>query len=156
MSFDLFLYPCDAGAFDRRTFQRFFGDRENYQLMGDEQQQAWYSNSDTGVYFSFEWSAGEGSDDPEDPAARPHIAFNLNLFRPDYFSQEAASELDAVVVALSPEIYDPQFDGMGRGPYSHDGFLRSWRSSNASAHRALQNDPDVSCHLLSASKNEAM
>ena len=119
MSYDLFF----AGV-KRPTFERYFYERPWWKLRDTESGvQAWYENTDTGVYFSFDCSKDD-------------VAFNLNYFRPHIFGLEAAAEVTAFVQALKPEISDPQHDGMADGPYTEEGFLRGWNAGNAFSHQA--------------------
>lgn len=139
MSYDLFFKTKDC--LTRDDFASYFGGRDRYELT---ENQAWYRNEDTGVYLSFEWD-----DDPDPELAKQGeelVAFNLNYFRPHIFGLEAEPEVAAFVAHFNLDIldiFDPQVEGMGEGPYSGDGFLRGWNAGNRAAVR-------VWAHHLSA------
>ena len=120
MSYDLFLSstpPPDAHA-----LHAWFAARPHYKVTDT---QAFYENPVSGVYFVFAL-ANDGS-----------VSFNLNYYRPAIFGLEAAPELAALVEAFGFDIYDPQTDGMGKGPFSVPGFLKGWNHGNAFGHYAM-------------------
>lgn len=122
MSFDLFITPA---ACDGEAIAGWFTGRPHYQVSGG---QVWYSNDDTGVSFSYafiESAAPEVEGDFE-----PHLVFNLAYCRPHVFGLEAEQELAAFLARFDSRIEDPQAEGMGEGPYSREGFLRSWNAGN--------------------------
>jgi hypothetical protein len=118
MSYDLFL---TSPRLSLDAFNQYFAGRTNFTKPG------WYANSDTGVYFSFEYNIPA----PAKRAQGEYVAFNLNYFRPHTFGLEAEPEVSAFVEAFGCVIQDPQMDGMGSGPYSASGFLRGWNKGNA-------------------------
>src|SRR5262245_52231785 len=121
MSYDLrFWVPAGAPVPSQAELEEYFRGRPWYAMQGS---QAFYGNEDTGVYFSFE--LGEPSDG--EGVGR---SFNLNYFRPSIFGLEAEREVSAVVERFSLSVDDPQIQGMGRGPYSRDGFLSGWNTGN--------------------------
>ena len=122
MSHDLYVYP---ETFDLDAFHAYFRSRPHYQDSGDL-----YQNEDTGAYFMFHCEeAPENIDEGEEPRP-PHILFNVNFFRPHTFGLEAEIEIRAFVERFNCRIEDPQNDGMGDGPYSREGFLKSWNQGN--------------------------
>ncbi|MEM7476571.1 MAG: hypothetical protein AAF483_16410 [Planctomycetota bacterium] len=123
MSYDLFL-KSNASALDADEFAAYFETRSNYKV---DKGHAFYENEDTGVYFSFEVVSDEANT----------VAFNLNYFRPHFFGLEAAPEVSEFISAFNLSIDDPQADGMGEGPFSIEGFLRSWNAGNHFGYRAI-------------------
>ena len=146
MSYDLYLLPPAGKVLSSKDFQGYFQNRPNYKLTGSD---AFYLNEATGVYFTFVFSEGElpeedaGESDfsvesEVDSLTKPHILFNLNYYRPHTFCLEASFELNACVVHFALEVDDPQLNGMGRGEYSTEGFLRGWTSGNIFAIQSIQ------------------
>lgn len=129
MSFDLFLYP---ETFDAGAIRAWFAERPRYQVSGS---QAFYTNEDTEVGFSFDFE--DGAD-----AQGPHLAFNLNYFRPHYFALEAEPEVAAFLQRFPSRIEDPQVEGLGEGPYSREAFLRSWNTGNRFGFTAIGRNSD--------------
>lgn len=133
MSYDLFFcVPVDREPLSKEDFRGYFQDRRWFMLQNN---QAFYGNEDTGVYFTFDYE--EGEKDPErdadlaESSLKPaRVSFNLNFYRPSIFSLEAEPEVAAFVRHFSLLVDDPQNDGMGRGEYSGDGFLRGWNVGN--------------------------
>lgn len=152
MSYDLYLFP--RGVASRADFERYFGGRRRYTLDGDGG--AAYENPATGVYFSFSYlppasaadiaaeieATPEYADDVEWRAHRESasILFNMNYCRPHVFGVEAVDEVAAVVEALHCDIEDDQIDGMGRGPFTRDGFLKGWNAGNRLGYRIFRLD----------------
>jgi hypothetical protein len=137
MSYDLYLFSRE-GASNRTTLTReaFFDyfEGEHYTTEDDAVS---YNNGDTGVYFSFTWydsSAGE-VEPPKVPL--PHVHFKINYNRSHVFALEAERELTALVEHFDLLVEDPQDEGMSRGEYTADGFLRGWNAGNGAAHRVF-------------------
>ena len=139
MSYDLFFRSRSGSrAITPESFHEYFRARQHYTV---HETQAWYSNEDTGVYFSFELPGEREPLDLEDEDAEGFLpedaSFNLNYFRPHIFGLEAEPELSAFVKAFDPLIEDPQVGGMGEGPYSPEGFLIGWNRGNAFSYSAV-------------------
>ncbi|MEM7147255.1 MAG: hypothetical protein AAF591_19220 [Verrucomicrobiota bacterium] len=152
MSYDLYFTSPEIS---REQFRSYFSQRPRYQLNGD---QAWYSNEDTGVYFSFDYDdpdKSENDSDEEFPSCS--VSFNLNFYRPHYFALEAEPEVTAFVRNFRFEIHDPQNSGMAEGPYTSEGFFAGWNAGNAFGYRAVlskDENPDA-IHHRSTSELEA-
>jgi hypothetical protein len=117
----------------------YFDERPNFEC---SDAQAWYSNENTGVYFSFDIGApstdGDGDGGSPDLAVDvAPVAFNLNYNRPHVFGLEAETELTPFVREFDLLVSDPQDEGMGDGEYSPDGFLRGWNAGNLFGYRAM-------------------
>jgi hypothetical protein len=146
MSYDLFfLRRPTSAAVPAEALLAYFTHRPNYAV---KNRQAWYENESTGVYFSFDLTSDDEADsEPDDSDESPEapvddlvpvgLSFNMNYFRPHFFALEAEPELTALVEHFSLLVDDPQSEGMGRGAYSRDGFLRSWNAGNAFGHSAI-------------------
>lgn len=132
-------------------FNAYFSDRPNFELKAT---QAWYSNEETGVYFSFDYGEPE-SDDAWLP--RLPVSLNVNYFRPHTFGLEAQLELALFVKRFELTVVDPQKSGMGEGEYSQEGFLRGWNAGNEVAYEALvERNPTATYPSLPAAKLEAV
>ena len=137
MSYDLFFRSRTATPPAETALLAYFRERANYRCTDD---QAWYENEKTGVYFSFDVGVPEKGARAGDHSAP--VAFNLNFFRPHVFGLEAEPEVTAFVRRFDLLVADPQTDGMGDGEYSPEGFLRGWNNGNAFGYRAmLQQQP---------------
>ncbi|MCB1504172.1 MAG: hypothetical protein KDJ47_04270 [Hyphomicrobiaceae bacterium] len=150
MSYDLYLFP--RKAFSRTEFERYFSGRRHYTLESDGD--ASYENRATGVYFAFSFSpaaspeeiAAEIADDPDLASDKEWLAqrqrvsifFNMNYVRPHVFGVEAAEEIAAVVKEFSCDVQDDQLDGMGKGPFTREGFARSWNAGNRFGYKVFQ------------------
>ncbi len=134
MSYDLLFQSAEPPGLGE--FEDHFASRSHV-TMNDEQ--AWYQNEDTGVYFFFALRDSAEEVDPDEP---DHWAlFNLNFFRPRYFTDEAAIELEAFAARFGSKVFDPQLDGMGDGDFSVEGFLRGWHAGNGvSCHRFVPSE----------------
>lgn len=149
MSYDLYLFPRADGTLNAQAFAKFFQGRRNYKVEGA---QVVYMNDATGVYFVFEFIPAsndeildqqlESEADATPERRQPHILFNLNYYRPHTFGLEAAPELECCVRHFDMFVDDPQLDGMGRGAYSNEGFLRGWNKGNSFAIQTIQKTPE--------------
>ncbi len=131
MSYDLFLKP-GATPLSKDQFESYFSERPHFTVNNG---QAFYENKDTGVYFSFDYESGDEEDS---------VAFNLNYFRPHFFGLEAAPVVAAFISSFNLSVDDPQYDGMGDGPFSIEGFLRGWNAGNRFGYRAMLSRNDRS------------
>lgn len=150
MSYDLFFLrnkPLESAE-----FQSYFAGRPHYEMNGD---QAWYNNENSGVYFSLERS--EPGDEP-DSELRAEAAFNMNLFRPHFFVLEAAPEVEAFIQHFGFAIHDPQAEGMADGPFSTEGFIRSWNEANKFGYRGFvkSSNPPNTVHARPTAQLEAV
>jgi hypothetical protein len=125
MSYDLFFVGQTKP--ERSDVFAYFESRVNYQLRDN---QAWYANEDTGVYFAFELPAEDESAEREEDEPDYWASFNLNFLRPRYFADEALIELEAFTSRFGREVSDPQAGGMGDGPFDAAGFKRGWDRGN--------------------------
>lgn len=149
MSYDVYFIRRNDGPLGLDQFSTYFSNRPNYEVEGT---QAWYTNEDTGVYFSFDHTRLEGEN--EDGVSASVASFNLNYFRPPFFGLEAAPEITAFVRRFDLIVHDPQVHGMGDGDYSEDGFLRGWNAGNAVGYRAIlsQQGDEAQVHSMPDAK----
>lgn len=131
MSYDLyFLRPAGAPAPDPAEVLAWFRSRPHYQL-DDAGGEARYANEHTGVYFTFRAGAeAEEAEPAEDGLLPTDLSFEINYARPHVFGLEAAPELAAFVERFGLLVDDPQNEGMDRGPFGEEGFLRGWNAGN--------------------------
>jgi hypothetical protein len=102
--------------------------------------QLWYQNENTGVYFSLDF-AGEPSPETEGPEIPPGyfdtgLSFNLNFNRPSCFGHEAMPIVENVAAEFELSVFDPQ----ARDPESlllrdvrSQELLGSWLENNRNA-----------------------
>ncbi len=140
MSYDLyFITKNDECKLTKADFIEYFANRPRYQAA---ENQTWYSNEDTGVYFSFEYQDERSFDAEEfDYVA----AFNINYNRPHIFGLEAEPEVKSIIDHFKLDISDPQMNGngMGEGPYSRAGFLQGWNEGNLFGITAMMSHDDI-------------
>ena len=131
MSYDLIF----TGTLpSREAFQQYFDARDCYELKDG---QAWYENSDTGVYFSFEFD--DSPDNEIGDTGASSVMFNMNFFRPHIFGLEAVGEVERFVRQFELSVEDPQLDGIDSRVFSREGFLTGWNAGNEFACRAFLN-----------------
>ncbi len=132
MSYDLeFLAPKGSAAPTPADYRAHFRSRPWYTKKG---RQFAYFNEDTGVYFSFDLVAEDAKTARRRGPVPAGLCFNVNYCRPHVFGLEAAIELAALVERFKLQVDDPQEDGMGRGAWSAEGFLRGWDLGNLAGH----------------------
>ncbi len=135
MSYDLFFRARSPGrTISQEKFASFFAKRRCYEV---KETQAWYSNENTGVYFSFDFKTpGEELEDEHGSSLLP-VSFNLNYYRPHPFGLEAEPEVAAFVEHFDVTVSDPQNSEMGDGEYTKDGFLQGWNAGNEFGYGAI-------------------
>jgi hypothetical protein len=141
MSYDLYFKPR-SGEVDPERLAAYFRGRRHYTV---DSKQAVYENNDTGVHFIFEL---ENESEPDEDQSYP-VAFNLAFYRPTFFGLEAEPEVADFVREFDMTISDPQFDGMGDGEYSSQGFLTGWNHGNEFAYASFLNNPDFRNDIVS-------
>ncbi len=117
MSYDLFFR---SDSLSRERFFGYFGGRANYQLTNE---QAFYENQDTGVYFIIEL-VDAGTEEGIT------VQFILNYYRPCVFAVEAAIELDAFCGEFGCRVLDPQDDDEDFREFSSAQFVVLWNRLN--------------------------
>ena len=128
MSYDLYITSPKISLDD---FSAYFASNARYKV---ENRQAFYSNDETGVYFSFD----HNSEEPQEEDDIEHsVAFNINYYRPHYFALEAEPEVGRFIEHFNCAIRDVQNSGMENGPYSREGFLRGWNAGNEFGYHAI-------------------
>jgi hypothetical protein len=157
MSYDLFFRSrSSASRFSRNDFVRHFTGRPRYEV---QDSQAWYSNKDSGVYFTFDYRELDEypeAKDESDPSLIP-VAFNVSYCRSHAFGLEAEPEVAAFVREFDLTVSDPQMLGMGDGEYSLQGFLRGWNAGNACGYLVnVSLNPAQTFLTLPSSQIEAM
>jgi hypothetical protein len=145
MSYDLYF---TAPKISNEDFVEYFTLNPLYKVSG---QQAFYENENTGVYFSFD----HNSEAPQDEDDIEHFAsFNINFYRPHYFALEAEPEVRRFVEHFNCSIFDFQNEGMDKGPYSKEGFLKGWNNGNSFGYKAMAQHVDASTVVHTRSTHE--
>lgn len=145
MSYDLYF---TSPKITREEFTTYFKANSLYQL---SDQQAEYKNENTGVYFSFVYNSEPIKDELE---TEYWISININYNRPHYFALEAEQEVRRFIDQFECSIFDIQNDGMFKGPYSRDGFLKGWNSGNSFWFSVLKSQADATTIVHSRSTEE--
>ena len=123
------------------TGAEFFGYFEGKRWYQFKNQEVWYQNNDTGVYFSFSWR-GDSKDENRGFLA----SFNLNFVRPRFFGLEAAVILKALTAHFGFAVKDNREQKWGA--FSTQGFLLNWNHGNEISSKGLLS--------LSGSSNQAL
>lgn len=130
MSYDLYF---TGERISKAEFIEYFQRREGYEIQNDE---ACYSNRDTGVYFSFGYAEEDTAEDPDRDTIPYFASFNQNYYRPHFFALEAEPELTAFINNFGCSVDDPQ-GGIADGRYSPDGFINGWNHGNKSTYSVI-------------------
>jgi len=147
MSFDLYFCwqtnaKVDFGAVSAWANQQGNFNRKDNQL--------WYDNPITGVYFSLDFDP-QGPTTPEESPIPPGyydsgLAFNLNFNRPSFFGREAMPYVEQLASQFGLFVVDNQAD---KGPVlltqvESSMLVDSWLRHNEWAIRTLLEDPSFS------------
>lgn len=73
----------------------------------------WYSNLNTGVYFSFDFEAAPPKSPEDGPDVPPGhfdsgLSFNMNYVRPSYFAFEAMPIVEELTCRFGLSVLNPQ------------------------------------------------
>jgi hypothetical protein len=141
MSFDLFFCWQEPKRIDFEAVAKW---AEKIEYFERQNNQLWYQNPDTGVYFSIGYDAAppDDSEDSRVPAGcnDTGLSFNLNYNRAGFFGYEAMPVVARLVQDFSLGIYDPQAGEDAQGArYGVDAkpLLNSWLDHNRRAALAL-------------------
>jgi len=147
MSFDIFFCWTKNKRLDFDDVQMWTKGTE-YFTRSDAQ--LWYSNPQTGVYFSFDFAA-EAAESPDDDPLMPEgyldsgLSFHLNYNRPRFFAFEAMPVVARLASRFELSVVDPQATGdepeLMRVTDS-EALVRSWLNHNERATRMLVQEPD--------------
>ncbi len=140
MSYDLFFRSrCSEHDLSLEYFLAYFNRRSNYEISDD---QAFYLNQNTDIYFDFSYEVISESAEVNDvpmPAGLTPVSFRLNVFRPHVFGLEAEHELAEFIDHFDLMVYDGQSKGRGEAEYSRGDFLRSYNATNEFAYKVIVN-----------------
>lgn len=139
MSFDLFFCSPNAG---RINFESVVAWATEYKPFVRKENQLWYSNEDTGVYFSLDFEPIE-PESPEDSSIPQGyfdsgLSFDLNFNRPSFFAKEAMPLVENLAKRFSLWVFDPQSE---KSSITHEveeeSLIDSWLRSNQRAIQTL-------------------
>ncbi|MGG6898167.1 hypothetical protein [Rhizobium sp. BR 315] len=144
MSYDLYL-NFKPGV-RMKDIHSFLAARAHYKANGSR---FMYENELTGVYFMLNPSEKKKGF-LRSSEIKAHI--EINYCRPSFFGLEAEIEIAELLKRFPCQIYDPQMNGMGDGPYSGEGFLRGWNGGNEFGMTAVLSQSDAPIWCLPASQ----
>jgi len=109
MSFDLYFCSPKSGRIDFDAVAAWAKERGPFVRNPN---QLWYSNEDTGVYFSLDFESNEPAT-PEDArvpegAFNSGLSFNLNFNRPSFFGYEARPHVEQLARRFDLRVFNPQ------------------------------------------------
>ncbi len=142
MSFDLFFCSRKKERVDFTSVPDWCVRLDNFTR---KNQQVWYSNPDTGVYFSFDFCSDGSFEGDESPIPAGWFdtgrAFNLNFLRPSFFGHEAMPIVEQLCARFGLSIFDNQEDTLLTNPTGND-LLNSWLKHNRIAIQVFSKVPD--------------
>src|SRR5271168_1931511 len=148
MSFD--LYFCWRNA-ERLNFEEVTAWSNGIGFFKRNDTQLWYSNPNTGVYFSFDFE--EAPESPDDGPDIPDgyfdsgLSFNLNYNRPTYFGLESMPVVEKLASRFGLSVLNPQEDFDASESLlaaDSDILTRSWVRHNQQAIRVMIEQPNSS------------
>jgi hypothetical protein len=134
MSFDLYFYKKKGTNLTESEIANYLTD--NLVPVNENNNQWFFENEDTDVYFSIE--ANEPEVDPEtielfenfEEFDNTHFAFNLNFMRPSFFGLEAFQFVERFIKDLGLFVLNPQEDF--ENPYvpTKEDLFDNWNNTN--------------------------
>jgi hypothetical protein len=139
MSYDLFFYKQKGGSLSETEIATYLS--ENLGPVNERNNQWFFTNEDTDVYFSIE--TNEPENDPEsielfesfNDFDNTHFSFNLNFMRPSFFGLEAFQFVEKFITELNLFVLNPQSDF--ENPYvpTKEDLFENWNITNLNASR---------------------
>jgi len=148
MSYDLYFCRDNDIPIHREKLLKYFHSLPN---MSD---QLAYQNSDTGVYFSFDYTSPSASD--VETIIPPgyfdtHLSFNLNYSRPKFFAEESMPIVERLCNDFGFLIIDPQDHGIGGSGSPKiakaSDLIESWLRSNIIASKIFREKGALSPYM---------
>lgn len=121
MSYDLFFYKKQDSQVTEQTIRTYL--TENLTKPNEQNNQWWFENEDTGVYFSFETTDKNDYEDFDqlfesfDEFENTRFLFNLNFIRPDFFGRESFAFVEKFIKDLNLYTLNPQSENCPDMPY---------------------------------------
>lgn len=153
MTYDIFFELRETSKIERDTLpnelSKWFSNRPFTVVEGNS---ALYENSDTNVYFYWDWDFKDIDDQSENTI----LEFSINLFRPSPFIFEAHSELAAIRSEFELDLYDLQSDK--EGPSTPEEVILQYQKSGASTAKVTLEsiEGEVEYYLLPRQNLERM
>lgn len=158
MSYDLFFYKQKGSTLTKQTIRNYLA--ENLTQPNEQNNQWWFENDDTGVYFCFETT---DNNDFENYAERfecfsdfdnVRFMFNINFIRPDFFGREAFPFVEKFIKDLGLYVLNPQSENNPDFPLKPmpDELYNNWASTNNTS--TAENFKKGDCYYPLADCNE--
>ncbi len=137
-----------SGDFCYADFESYFCARSGYTVGHD---QAWYTHTDTGVYFYFDYHLAQ------EPAGDV-VTFDLHLGQPSYFAREAVIELEALIQSCG--MRGKCLDAHGASvAYQSETFLKGYDRANrefCKKKRAGEQDQNQNAEMLLSQQQQIL
>ncbi|MDP4093197.1 MAG: hypothetical protein Q8920_07525 [Bacillota bacterium] len=139
MSFNLYFYKKkEAPEPGKAMLSEYFKKLHCFTVKtGDNgSEEFFYSNEETGVYFSFYYSKNESRPDFPDNYSYTGISLSIGCCRPVFFALEAMPVVESVQVDLGFIIQNPLEDTKTTVKYSQEELVQAWEKQNQAEIRA--------------------
>jgi len=139
MSYDLFFYKQKGSLLAEQDIRDYLAN--NLTKPNERNNQWWFENEDTGVYFCFETTDESDFENYNEIFERftgfenTRFMFNINFIRPDFFGKEAFSFVEKFVQNLDLYVLNPQSEFNPDNPYkpNKNELYENWASTNETA-----------------------
>lgn len=121
MSYDLYFYKKKNSELLEKDIRDYL--RTELTEPNEQNNQWWFDNEDTGVYFCFEATDAEDSDDYKElfesfsEFDNMGFLFNLNFIRPEFFGLEAFLFVEKFIEDLDLYVLNTQSEKSSHIPY---------------------------------------
>jgi hypothetical protein len=158
MSYDLFFFKQKSSPLTEQAIRDYL--TENLTKPNEQNNQWWFENEDTGVYFCFETTDENDSENCEEVFERfsgfenLRFMFNINFIRPDFFGREAFPFVEKFITDLDLYVLNPQSESNADNPFKPKSqeLYESWASTNNQA--SEQNFDPGDCYYPVDETNE--
>lgn len=137
MSYDLYFYKPKGANISETQIANYLTD--NLTPPNEDNNEWFYENKDTGVYFSL--NQNEPETDPESIELYDsfqdfdniHFSFNLNFMRPCFFGLEAFQLIEKFMKDLNLSVLDPQSNSENPYKPTKEELFDNWNKTNLRA-----------------------
>ncbi|MBD2766770.1 hypothetical protein IC235_02555 [Hymenobacter sp. BT664] len=133
MSYDLYFFKHKTQQTSEKDISIYL--TANLCPANEQENQWFYENDDTEVYFSFDLNKPETDPETTNSEIYPdfddtRFSFNLNFIRPDFFGQEAFLFVDQMIGDLGLYVLNPQTEEYLMQPAKGE-LYKNWSEINA-------------------------
>ncbi len=129
MSYDLYFFKSKENQITTNEIENFL----SFNLVPEENNQWFFHNTDTEVYYTFEKTENEDNSESFKNFENLNISFNLNFLRPSFFGIEAFEFVEKLIRDLDLYVFNPQSENEEPYKPTKTELIENWNKTNLTA-----------------------